>query len=69
MGEPSLSAVIHYFDPQLRRILCGVRGADHRSTKHLRSVSCPACVALTGPRTVNVRAAADPAAAHGHEPS
>jgi hypothetical protein len=37
---------VHYFDTTLHRILCGVRGSDHRSTKHSRFVTCDACLGL-----------------------
>lgn len=39
---------IHHYDPQHHLILCGLRGFDHRSTKHVRSVTCPACLGLLG---------------------
>lgn len=38
--------LIHFYDVSLRRTLCGLRGFDHRSTKHARNVTCPACVGL-----------------------
>lgn len=37
---------VHYFDTQLHRILCGLRGFEHRSTKHARDVNCEACLGL-----------------------
>ena len=37
---------VHYFDTRLHRIVCGVRGPDHRSTKHSRDVTCDACLGL-----------------------
>lgn len=37
--------LIHYFDRQQRRIACGV-GADHRSTKHARTVTCERCIGI-----------------------
>jgi len=40
------AATVHYFDTTLRRILCGVQGLEHRSTKHSRDVTCDACVGL-----------------------
>ncbi len=70
MDELNTIPIVHYFDTQLHRILCGVRGADHRSTKHARGVSCPTCVGLMGSRAgASARAHADVAAAHGHEPN
>lgn len=40
------AAPVHYFDTSLHRIACGVRGSDHRSTKHSRDVTCDACLGL-----------------------
>jgi hypothetical protein len=37
---------VHFYDTLAHRILCGVRGVDHHSTKHSRSVTCQACVTL-----------------------
>ncbi len=39
-------SVIHFYDVRLRETLCGLRGFEHRSTKHARSVTCSACVGL-----------------------
>jgi hypothetical protein len=36
--------LVHYFDTRLHRILCGLHGSDHRSTKHARDVTCDACI-------------------------
>lgn len=44
------TALIHYYDTRSRQIACGVRGADLRSTKHPRQVTCESCVALVGER-------------------
>jgi hypothetical protein len=43
-------SLVHFYDTRSRRIACGVSGFDHRSTKHRRQVTCPACVALLGER-------------------
>jgi hypothetical protein len=40
------TSVIHYFDTRTHAILCGVRGAEHRSTKHSRGVTCHSCVGM-----------------------
>jgi hypothetical protein len=37
---------VHYFDTTQHRIACGVRGSDHRSTKHSRDVTCDVCVGM-----------------------
>lgn len=50
MDELNTTSVVHFYDTQSRRILCGARGPDERSTKHARSVSCPTCVGLMGTR-------------------
>jgi hypothetical protein len=39
-------ALVHFYDTSLHRIVCGKRGAEHRSTKHARSVTCDACLGL-----------------------
>jgi hypothetical protein len=39
-------ALVHFYDTSLHRILCGKRGAEHRSTKHARGVTCDACLGL-----------------------
>jgi hypothetical protein len=44
------SKPMHFYDTLRREIACGVRGAQHRSTKHARFVTCPACLALAGQR-------------------
>lgn len=44
------ASLVHYYDTNTHGILCGVRGADHRSTKHSRGVTCHACVGLLGKR-------------------
>jgi hypothetical protein len=41
---------MHFFDTLRHEIACGVRGAQHRSTKHSRFVTCPACVSLARER-------------------
>jgi hypothetical protein len=46
MDALTSAQVVHYFDTHLHRILCGLRGVEHRSTKHARSVTCQACVGL-----------------------
>lgn len=53
MDELKTSSVVHFYDTQTRRILCGARGPDQRSTKHVRSVSCPACVGLVATRAAS----------------
>jgi hypothetical protein len=50
MSELTATSVIHFYDTRTRRILCGVRGAEHRSTKHSRGVTCHACVGLLADR-------------------
>jgi hypothetical protein len=41
-----IASPVHFYDTFAHRILCGVRGVDHHSTKHSRSVTCRACVTL-----------------------
>ncbi|HYG69708.1 MAG TPA: hypothetical protein VD838_18680 [Anaeromyxobacteraceae bacterium] len=48
---------VHYFDPLLHRTPCGA-GFEQRSTKHVRRVTCAACIA----HLAHDAAAAEPAA-------
>lgn len=50
MSDLTAVSVIHYYDTRTHGILCGVRGAEHRSTKHSRGVTCHACVGLLADR-------------------
>jgi hypothetical protein len=40
------ASLVHFYDTRAHGILCGVRGPEHRSTKHSRSVTCHTCVGL-----------------------
>lgn len=62
MSELAAESVVHFFDTGTHRILCGVRGADHRSTKHARQVTCHACVGLLAERIGRDVAVAHPGA-------
>ncbi len=42
------ATLVHYYDTRLHVILCGLRGFEHRSTKHSRNVTCQSCVDLLG---------------------
>ncbi len=55
---------IHFYDARVRETLCGLRGFEHRSTKHARGVTCPACVGLLHDR-LTPSAAAPPEGAGG----
>ncbi len=46
MDDVAPVSLIHFYDVRLRETLCGLRGFEHRSTKHARGVTCPACVGL-----------------------
>jgi hypothetical protein len=37
--------VVHWYDIEHHRIACGAAGQSN-STKHVRGVTCPACLAL-----------------------
>jgi hypothetical protein len=64
MNALTPASLVHFFDTRSRRIVCGVSGFDHRSTKHPRHVTCQACVALLGERPSRVAPrAADAASA------
>lgn len=53
---------VHYFDVGHHRILCGLQGFEHRSTKHSRDVTCEACVGLLRERPASPAQSAGPAA-------
>jgi hypothetical protein len=53
---------VHYFDTGLHRILCGLQGFEHRSTKHSRDVTCEACVGLLRERPASPAPSAGPGA-------
>jgi hypothetical protein len=67
MSEVTTVSVIHFFDTNTHGILCGVRGADHRSTKHPRGVTCHTCVGLLAKRP-ELRDVGASHAAAGHAP-
>jgi hypothetical protein len=62
MDALTSASPVHYYDTRLHRILCGLRGFEQRSTKHSRSVTCPACVGLLAkrPETLAPGASATP---------
>ena len=43
--EPQIR-IVHWYDTEHHRIACGKAGQSN-STKHVRGVTCPACVAPT----------------------
>ena len=46
MNALTPASLVHFYDTRSRAIVCGVRGYDHRSTKHSRQVTCQACVGI-----------------------
>ncbi len=46
MEKQTADRLVHYYDTQRHRILCGSPGAEDHSTKHARGVTCHACIAL-----------------------
>lgn len=38
--------LVHYFDTEQHRVLCGARTAEDHSTKHARGISCERCIAI-----------------------
>jgi hypothetical protein len=46
-GDEGPKAVVHCWDPQWRRMVCGVPG-QIGSTKHVHDVTCSACLELLG---------------------
>lgn len=67
METLSATNVVHYYETRLHETLCGLRGFEHRSTKHARGVTCSACVGLLRERQER-GAAAGLVGAHGTEP-
>lgn len=59
MNALTPASLVHYYDTRAHGILCGVRGPDHRSTKHSRSVTCHACIGLLGKRPTMAAVAPD----------
>lgn len=56
--EVTARSPVHYYDTSRHLILCGLRGFDHRSTKHSRDVTCEACVGLLRARPTGTAAVA-----------
>lgn len=52
MDALTTASLVHYYDTRLHAILCGLRGFEHRSTKHSRNVTCQRCVGLLGTRPI-----------------
>jgi hypothetical protein len=46
--EPQ-SRLVHWYDTEHHRIACGAPGQSN-STKHVRGVTCTACLAVAGER-------------------
>ncbi len=46
MDTVTADSVVHFYDTRLRETLCGLRGFEHRSTKHAHGVNCQKCVGL-----------------------
>jgi hypothetical protein len=63
MNELTPMSPIHFYDVRTRGIACGVHGAEHRSTKHVRGVTCHACVELLRERPAMPAAEPDAAGA------
>jgi hypothetical protein len=47
-AEQTAVSKVHFYDTHTRTIACGLRGFDHRSTKHPRQVTCGPCVERLG---------------------
>ena len=46
MEKQTADRLVHYYDTERHRILCGSPIADDHSTKHARGVTCQSCLAL-----------------------
>lgn len=56
------AALVHFYDTRTHGILCGVRGSEHRSTKHSRGVTCHTCVGLLAKHLATPMVTADASA-------
>jgi hypothetical protein len=46
MAKQTTDRLVHHYDTEHRRILCGASSPDDHSTKHSRGVTCSDCIAL-----------------------
>jgi hypothetical protein len=46
MEKQTADRLVHYYDTERHRILCGSPIADDHSTKHARGVTCQSCITL-----------------------
>jgi hypothetical protein len=46
MAKQTNDRLVHYYDTESHRVLCGARTADDHSTKHARGITCSECIAL-----------------------
>jgi hypothetical protein len=44
------ATLVHFYDTRRHEVLCGLRGVEHRSTKHSRHVTCHKCIGLLAER-------------------
>ncbi len=61
--EPEIR-LVHWYDTERHRIACGAAGQSN-STKHVRGVTCPACLALVA-HAAGVKQAASDGVNHVH---
>ncbi len=64
MEKRTSDRLVHYYDTELHRVLCGARKADDHSTKHARAITCGDCIALLRERA-GAGASSGAAASHG----
>ncbi len=67
MDKLRAESVVHFYDTRVRETLCGLRGFEHRSTKHAHGVTCQKCVGLLRER--QRPPGATPPAARGTAPA
>jgi hypothetical protein len=66
MAKQTTDRLVHHYDVEQRRILCGSHSAEDHSTKHPRGVTCSDCLALLRePEAEEVRASAEVSASSG----
>lgn len=53
MAQQTDDRLVHYYDTESHRVLCGTRTAEDHSTKHARGITCSECIALLRERAAH----------------
>ncbi len=65
MEKQMTERLVHYYDTEQHRVLCGAHGTDDHSTKHIRAVTCGECLALLREAAERASASADASSGAG----